>query len=125
MIRPLINRRYLKQRDMVWLEVTPPSWVAKTPEATEQLFSVIHGMYAARKLKEKTLKRSPVVSFEIVSTKAHGIRYLIQIEQSRSSALQKAIAAYIPEAKVREVEAPSTTQAEIIEFKQTGHYARR
>ena len=122
MIRPLINRRYLKQREMVWLEVTPPSWVAKTPEATEQLFSVIHGMYAARKFKEKVLKRSPVVSFEIVSTKAHGIRYLIQIEQSRSSALQKAIAAYIPEAKVREVEASSTTQAEIIEFKQTGHY---
>ena len=122
MIRSLINRRYLKQREMVWLEVTPPSWVAKTPEATEQLFSVIHGMYAARKLKEKALKRSPVVSFEIVSTKAHGIRYLIQIEQSRSSALQKAIAAYIPEAKVREVDVPRTTQAEIIEFKQTGHY---
>lgn len=122
MIRPMINRRYLKQRDMVWLEVTPPSWVSKTPEATEQLFSVIHGMYAARRLKEKALKRSPVVSFEIVSTKAHGIRYLIQIEQSRSSALQKAIAAYIPEANVREVEAPSTTQAEIVEFKQTGHY---
>lgn len=122
MIRPLINRRYLKQREMVWLEVTPPSWVAKTPEATEQLFSVIHGMYAARRLKEKALKRSPVVSFEIASTKAHGIRYLIQIEQSRSSALQKAIAAYIPEAKVREVEAPCTTHAEIIEFRQTGHY---
>lgn len=122
MIRPLINRRYLKQRDMVWLEVTPPSWVAKTPEATEQLFSVVHGMYTTRKIKEKLLKRSPVVSFEIVSTKAYGIRYLIQIERARSDAIQKAIAAYIPEAKVHEIDAPSMPHEALVELQQTGHY---
>ncbi len=107
---------------MVWLEVTPPSWVAKTPEATEQLFTVVHGMYTTRRLKERMLKRSPVFSFEITSTKADGIRYLIQVERSRSDAIQKAVAAYIPEAKVKEINPPVTTDEKTIEFKQTNHY---
>ena len=89
MIIALINRRYLKNRDMIWLEVTPPATITKTPEATEQLFSVIHGMYSARILKDRLLKRSPVMSFEITSTKKDGIRYLIHVEKSRAEALQK------------------------------------
>ena len=40
-VRTIINRRFLTRRDMVWLEITPPSSIAKTPEATEQLFSVL------------------------------------------------------------------------------------
>ena len=39
-IRFVLNRRYLRTRGMVWLEITPPATIAKTPEATEQLFSV-------------------------------------------------------------------------------------
>lgn len=122
MIRAAVNRRHLKRRDMIWLEVTPPSWVARTPEATEQLFSVIHGMYTTRKAKDKLMKRSPVMSFEIVSTKADGIRYLIQVERFRSDAIQKAVAAYIPEAKVKEILPPEMTSGSTIEFKQANHY---
>lgn len=33
-IRAITNRRYLLGRNMVWLEITPPSRIAKTPEAT-------------------------------------------------------------------------------------------
>lgn len=61
-IRALFWRRYLKKRNVVWLEITPPASVSKTPEATEQLFSVIHGMRAARTLKDKLLARSPLTS---------------------------------------------------------------
>lgn len=122
MITALVNRRHLMRRDMIWLEVTPPSWIAKTPEATEQLFSVIHGMYATRRTKDKLLGRSPVVSFEITSSKAEGIRYCIQIERVRASVIQKAIAAYIPEAKVKEIVPLTTVPGTTIEFKQTNHY---
>ena len=82
-VRTIINRRFLKRRDMVWLEITPPSSIAKTPEATEQLFSVLHGARAARTVKERMISRSPVMSFEIVSTRKDGIRYLLQIEKYR------------------------------------------
>lgn len=118
----ILNRRHLKKRDMVWLELTPPASIAKTPEATEQLFSVIHGLYAARRLKDKFLHRSPVFSFEIVSTKQDGIRYLIQIEHSLSQPIQKTIAAYVPDAKVKEIEAPEELDMQVGEFRQTGHY---
>ncbi len=118
----ILNRRHLKKRDMVWLEITPPSSIARTPEATEQLFSVIHGMYAARKFKDKFLGRSPVFSFEITSTKQQGIRYLVQVERSVSQSIQKTIAAYVSDAKVKEIDTPESQRMQVAEFKQTGHY---
>lgn len=118
----IINRRHLKKRNMTWIELTPPASINKTPEATEQLFSVIHGMYAARNLKDRLMKRSPVLSFEISSTKKSGIRYLIQVENSFCQSLQKAIAAYIPDAKVREIEIENHAIDYVLDFKETGHY---
>ncbi|MDY0208332.1 MAG: type IV secretion system DNA-binding domain-containing protein [Pseudomonas sp.] len=79
-------------------------------------------MYATRILKDKVLGRSPVLSFEIVSTKKDGIRYLVQVEKSRSLSLQKVVAAYVPDVKVKEVKAPKLDASHVIEFKQTGHY---
>lgn len=118
----VLNRRHLMTRQMVWLEITPPLSIHKTPEATVQLFSVIHGMHAARQLKEKLLRRSPVISFEITSTKQQGIRYLIQVETTRSAGLQKAISSYIPDSKVKEIEMVEHPSTKVIEFKQQGHY---
>lgn len=118
----LLNRRSLKRRQMTWLEITPPASVAKTPEATEHLFTVIHGSRAARQFKDKLLGRMPVTSFEIVSTKKDGIRYLAQVESTRSSNLQKMISSYLPDSKVREVALPPQERVSVIEFKQTKHY---
>lgn len=121
-VRLILNRRHLSKRYMVWLEITPPSSIAKTPEATEQLFSVLHGTRAARYLKERLLNRSPVMSFEIVSTRKEGVRYLVQVESSQSSSVQKMITSYIPDSKVKEVERQTDGDYSVIEFKETGHY---
>jgi len=120
--RSIINRRHLLRRNMVWLEITPPASIAKTPEATEQLFSVIHGVRAARHLKDKLYGRSPVMSFEIVSTRKDGIRYLLQIEVSHSKNVQKAITSYIPDSKVKEVKRNTDDVDKVVDFKETGHY---
>ena len=120
--RAIINRRYLKGRSMVWLELTPPASIEKTPESTMQLFSVVHGLRAARPLKERLLDRTPVLDFEIVSTKCDGIRYLVQVERSISDIVQKAITAYIPDAKVKQIDYEPTLATDVIEFKQQHHY---
>ena len=120
--RAIINRRHLQTRERTWLEITPPSSIAKTPEATEQLFSVIHGTRAARPLKDKFIGRSPTYSFEIVSTRKEGIRYLLQLEKSKSKSIQKAITSYIPDSKVKEISRDDTTADKVIEFKENGHY---
>lgn len=122
LIRIIANRRYLSHRDMVWLEITPPSNIAKTPQATEQLFSVLHGARAARHLKEMLYNRSPVMSFEIVSTRNDGIRYLLQVERSRSANVQKTITSYIPDSKVKEIKRQSIDVDSVIEFQEVGHY---
>ncbi|TXG77774.1 DUF87 domain-containing protein [Patescibacteria group bacterium] len=122
LVRAAINRRYLTRRTMVWLELTPPAQLEKTPESTVQLFSVIHGLRAARSLKERILNRTPVLDFEIVSTKRDGIRYLVQVEQSISDIVQKAITAYVPDARVKEIDYEPPTAKSVIEFKQQHHY---
>jgi len=121
-VRKIVNRRHLIHRDMVWVEITPPADIAKTPEATEQLFSVIHGARVARRLKEKLYDRSPVTSFEITSTYKDGIRYLLQTEKSQVKSIKQAIATYIPDSKVKEVDRDDTVVDRVIEFKETGHY---
>lgn len=107
---------------MIWLELTPPASIAKTPEATVQLFSVIHGLRATRRVKDRVLGRMPVMSLEITSTKHGGIRYLMQVERSRSDNLQKAITAYIPDAKVNIVDYTPSKVDQTLEFKQANHY---
>ena len=118
----LVNRLYLHRRTMVWLELTPPASIAKTPESTTQLFSVIHGFRTARTLKEKLLRRTPALSFEIVSTKQEGIRFLIQVETRSANSLQKVIAAYIPEAKTKIVDYSVNNPDLVNEFTQKHHF---
>ena len=122
LLRLIFNRRYLRRRSMVWIEITPPASITKTPEATEQLFSVIHGTRAARPFRDRMLNRSPTMSFEIVSTRKEGIRYLLYIEQAVSKNIQKAITSYIPDSKVKEVDRETSEADKVIEFKETGHY---
>lgn len=118
----LLNRRYLHRRGTTWLELTPPAKISKTPESTMQLFSVIHGLRAARSFKDKLLDRKPTLSFEIVSTKHQGVRFLIEVDESLSGTLQKAIAAYLPEAKVKETERPINEPSQVFELKQDNHF---
>ena len=122
LITMTINRLYLHRRTMVWLELTPPASISKTPESTTQLFSVIHGFRSARTLKEKLLRRTPALSFEIASTKQEGIRFLVQVEARSANSLQKVIAAYIPEAKTKIVEHAADNPDLINEFTLEHHF---
>ncbi len=116
------NRRLLRRRKTVWLEVIPPSSIDKTPDATEQLFAVIHGSYAARSVPDKLLGRVPTCSFEIVSTKAEGIRYLIQAPEAQAQFVRKAVSSYVHDAKVTVVDYSPQRPDSVIAFKQRAHY---
>lgn len=120
--RTMLSRQFLLRRSLVWLEITPPSRINKTPEATEQLFAVIHGTREARSFKEIILGRSPTFSFEITSTRKNGIRYLLQLEKERSKSIQQAITSYIPDSKVKEIDHTDIGADKVIEFKEKGHY---
>lgn len=117
-----INRTALKRRSTQWLEIIPPANVAKTPGATQHLFTVLHGLRATRTIPERLLGRLPVMSCEIVSTKQSGIRFLLQVDAQHSQTVQKTITSYIPDAKVNEIESPSQAYESAISFRQQKHY---
>lgn len=119
----VLNWHYLKRRDMVFLELTPPASASRTPIATEQLFAVVHGYHRTRSLKDKILRRQVVLAFEVVSTKQGGVRYIIQVEKRLAHGLQQAITSYLPDVKVIEVADFLPSKVRVVEFKQAGHYA--
>ncbi len=119
----LLNQRHLLRRRMVLLELTPPSSVARTPNATRQLFSVIHGLRTTRRVKDRLLRRSAVVSCEIISTREDGIRYLVSVEERLARTVQQAITSYLPDVKVKTTKDYILSgNKNVLEFKQTAHY---
>lgn len=120
-----LNLKHLAKQPFVFLELTPPASSDKTPEATKQLFNVFHGLYISRSLKDKLLGRKPVFSGEIVSTKEHGIRYIMRIAQKDVAFFEKTVASYLPDAKFQQVDdyLKNVVDGKVVEFKQTGHFA--
>ncbi len=108
---------------MTWLELTPPSNIARTPQATNELFNVIHGFHGSRSISERLLNHPVVISFEITSNREQGVRFLIQVESRHADSLKQTVVAYLPQIKVGAIEAPKSAKYRVIEFKQSGHYA--
>ena len=107
----------LKQTEpYICLELIPPSYENKTPRATEQLFSVLHGF------GDQT-----VISFEVVSTRAEGISFIARVSKEHASSIIRMIASYMPEVKVREIrdylDSSSLSNAKVATFEQTKHWA--
>lgn len=110
-------------RKSITLELTPPANTARTPRATQELFTVIHGFRASRTVKQKLLCHDVTLSFEITSTRANGIRYIVQVDKRLATSLHQVITSYLPQIKVTEVKDELPDNLQLIEFKQTGHYA--
>jgi hypothetical protein len=92
-------RLYTSER--VALVVTPPAFDDKVSLATESLFTSTHTLGTSRTLLERILGREFIFTAEIRSTKQTGIQFLMTIDKTKAKALEKLIAAYVPDAKVR------------------------
>jgi len=108
---------------MSWLELTPPSNMSRTPQATDELFDVIHGFHDSRTVRERLLNHPVIISFEITSNREQGIRFLVQVESRHVESFKQTIVAYLPQIKVEDIDPPLSKEYKVIEFKQTGHYA--
>lgn len=123
-LHKLWNFRRICQQRYIFLELTPPASVTKETIATQELFSSLHGLHDALPMKDKLLRRKLVFSLEIVSSKHEGIRFMARVPQTEAEAFQQSITAYLPEMRIKQVPSPSiNSDAKIIEFKQTGHFA--
>lgn len=114
---------FLRSRSLTWLELTPPSHIARTPQATNELFNVIHGFHGSRSLHDIILNQPVVLSFEITSNREKGVRFLVQVESRHAESLKQTVVAYLPQIKVESIDPPRSDAYRVIEFKQSGHYA--
>lgn len=136
------NLRYLLNTPSIVLELTPPAFTKKTPLATEHLFSVLYTPGLPRSTKDKLLARSGVFSFEVVSSRTQGIRYLVRLSTANQPVFEQQVAAYLPDVKFKVTEdylnIPTNgktdnnadsqdkdrlTSLSLLEYKQARHFA--
>jgi hypothetical protein len=115
--------RHLRE-PFLFLEITPPS-NAKVPAlSTTQLFNQIFALLKQGSFKDRLFFRDASASFEIVSSKKEGIRYLVRVSKSRIGNIEKAFRAYLPSCKIKQTDDYlGNRKNDILEFKQTKHFA--
>ncbi len=117
--------------ESVLLELTPPTFTDMSAYTTKELFSVIHGLGKYRKVWEKIIGIKPKISFEIVSTKEQGIRYLVRTTPYYAGNFKRYILSYLPQVRVKETNdyltnhstKSETGKKRIVEFKLSRHFA--
>jgi hypothetical protein len=118
---------YLLRRSTICLELTPLAWSDKTPEATSQLFLSLHSLNDSQHLLDKIFGRQVIISLEITSSRAKGIRYIIECDSTREPVIKHMIASYMPDVKVKKVEnilaAQNTKLDRVYEYRQSKHFA--
>lgn len=122
----LANQR--KQKS-VFLEITPPESTEVSPVTTTELFNLIGGLLNQSGWLDGVLCERPSYSFEIVSTKEAGIRFLAQVPTNISDALTKTLRAYLPGISVKETAdylpatLPVSQSVKILNSKFSRHFA--
>lgn len=119
--------RLIKQQSVL-IELTPPDFTNKTAYTTQQLFMVLHTLDTTKPWWSKLLRQKVIVSLEIVSSRAQGIRYIVRTNESDAPFIERTIVSYLPGVKIRRVDdyLPEQLHARrlrIVEFKQAGHFA--
>lgn len=120
------QQRYLLKQEWVFFELIPPKNNTKSAGATEQLFSVLHGLNVTRPLKDKLLGRKVVFSPEVDSTNDGGVKFIAKIPKAANSIFKQNMVSFLPELEVNEIPEPEAFKAtyqKVVEFKQKGHFA--
>lgn len=108
------------------LEITPPARGDRSPLATSQLFTALHGLGIAGNVIEKSLGAPSIFTLEIESSKAMGIRYLLRSPKDKLSSLERLIHAYMPDVKIARIDGlqnKTATFRQVVSYKQKKHYA--
>lgn len=116
--------RHLRE-PFLFLEITPPV-NAKVPNAsTTHLFNLIIGLLEQRSLTDRLLLRDSSASFELVSTKVEGVRYLIRVPARYSKNLEKLLRSYLPGSKIKTADEyfRNSTKVKILDFHFTKHFS--
>jgi GTPase SAR1 family protein len=95
-------RKLIKQR-FVFLEIRPTDRTLKTTVSTSQLFIILHSLEKPHTWYEKFIGFKKQISYEIVSSKEEGIRYILRVPTEDTSSIKKTLLAYLPGIEIKNV----------------------
>lgn len=98
----------------------------KTAQATQQLFSVIHGLKSSGSWLARRAKPPLSLSLEIVATRSGGIKYFVRLPKDRAANFEATLNAYLPEVKVSRTDdyiSSFASAPKIVSFRQKTHFA--
>lgn len=111
----------------ILLELTPPAFTEKTSYTTTQLFSVIHELGKVKTIKDRLLGKRNIFSFEIVSSKNSGVKYLVWTSETEATNVKRSILSYLPQVRVKEateyLQPIANIKTQVVEFKLDRHFA--
>lgn len=100
----LLDLRRLLGRDMIFLELTPPAFADKTPLATQQFFSDLHGFETIRAIKDKVLQHKSAFAMEIVGIRDKGVRFIFCVPKEGRQSFEHDIASFDTNIRVNEID---------------------
>ncbi len=108
-----LKRSYL-HRKSVFLEIIAPKVSLVSSVATDELFTMLHAIGSQDRSKFSFLKFAPKViySFEMVSTRKGGIRYIAQVGEDKEDLVRNIFVSYMPGVKINKIEDPLTKDLE-------------
>lgn len=126
----ILDFHRLQNRELVFLELTPPSFSTKTPLATTQLYDTIHGLLNSLTRKERWLNRKHVLPLEVFGSRETGVRFRAALALDDVELFQQLVISYMPHIQFREVPDYVTPELNgqdyrILEFTQSNHFAYR
>lgn len=94
-LKLLVLQVRLRQR-YAYLEVKPLYETLQSSYSTQQLFTLIHGLAKQRSWFQRLIGNNKNYSFEIVSSKELGIRYLLRVDEDDADIIKKGLLSYLP-----------------------------
>ncbi len=108
------------------LEVIPPSSTEQSSFTTTQLFTSVHGVLRQRSWVLRIFDVAKSYSFEIVSTKDKGIRYLLRLPTDDADIIKKTLLSYLSGIQIKEVNDYLDTQdnkGHVVDIRLSKHFA--
>ncbi len=119
--------RKLHDKQVV-LEIIPLRKTEQIPYSTQQLFLLLHGLAKQQSWLQRIVGETKNYSFEIVSSKEEGIRYLVRVSEEDAPIVKHEFLAYLSGMTVKEVKdyiKPNNidNQSSIVSFSLSNHFA--
>ena len=95
-IKKAITEKY------TYLEIRPTDKTLKSPLSTNELYTLLHSLGKQNSFIERLTGFKRKLTFELVSTKQLGIRYILRISDKDISVVKKTLLAYLPGVEIKE-----------------------